>query len=445
MNRETPKKLLTPPVLPFSYGWIILIVGTIGVLMSIPGQTMGVSVFTDFLIEALEISRTGISTTYMIGTILSALILGRAGRFYDRFGAKITAFIAASALALILYYFSFVDVIRDMISSSGILKPDVSSFLLLTFGFFVLRFSGQGVLAMVSRNMVVKWFDKNRGLIAAIMGAISAFGFSLAPKLFNSLIETYDWRGTWRLLALILFPVFTLVVLVFFKDWKPDSRKNDQTLEESKDKLKNDSGLDVSKDKTLREALATQEFWSYNLAIALMAMFGTAFTFHIVSIFSYADIDRSSAVAIFIPISIISVIISFTGSTLSDYISLKIILLLELAGLLTASTAMMFLSPGIPVIILIAGMGIANGTFVVLLSIAWVNTFGKKHLGAISGYAMGWTVAGSAIGPFLFSVLRDLSGDYDLAALISIILVVILFLVSISNKGPVKNDKSLLH
>ncbi|MCK5198258.1 MAG: hypothetical protein KAR21_07900, partial [Spirochaetales bacterium] len=64
MNRETPKKLLTPPVLPFSYGWIILIVGTIGVLMSIPGQTMGVSVFTDFLIEALEISRTGISTTY---------------------------------------------------------------------------------------------------------------------------------------------------------------------------------------------------------------------------------------------------------------------------------------------------------------------------------------------------------------------------------------------
>jgi MFS family permease len=426
------------PHLPFYYGWIILIVGTVGVLMSIPGQTMGVSVFTDFLIESMEISRTGISTTYMIGTILSALLLGRAGIFYDRFGAKITALIAVSILALTLVYLSFVDVIRNTISSLGILKPGAVSFILLTFGFFALRFSGQGVLAMVSRNMVVKWFDKNRGLIVAIMGAASAFGFSLAPKLFNSLIETYDWRGTWRLLAFILFPVFTLVVLVFFKDWKPDSQKNDPASYKSTGKQENNSGLDLSKDKTLREAQSTREFWSYNFAIALMAMFGTAFTFHIVSIFSYADIDRSSAVAIFIPISIISVIISFAGSTLSDYISLKIILLLELAGLLIASIAMIFLSTGLPVIILITGMGIANGTFVVLLSIAWVNTFGKKHLGAISGYAMGWTVAGSAIGPFLFSILRDLSGDYNLAAFMTIIITLILLLFSIYKKGPVK-------
>lgn len=426
------------PRLPFYYGWIILIVGAAGILMSIPGQTMGVSVFTDFLIESLEISRTGISTTYMIGTILSALLLGKAGIFYDRFGAKITALIAVSILALTLVYLSFVDIIRNTISSSGTLNPGAVAFILLTFGFFFLRFSGQGVLAMVSRNMVVKWFDKNRGLIVAIMAAISAFGFSLAPKLFNSLIETYDWRGTWRLLALILFPVFTLVVLVFFKDWKPDFRKNNPTLKKSTDNPKNDSSWDGSKDKTLKDALATRKFWCYNLAIALMAMFGTAFTFHIVSIFSYADIDRSSAVAIFIPISIISVIISFSGSTLSDYISLKIILLLELAGILAASFAMIFLSTGLPVIILIAGMGIANGTFVVLLSIAWVNTFGKKHLGAISGYAMGWTVAGSAIGPFLFSVLRDLSGDYDLAALITIIITITLLLFSIYRKGQVK-------
>ena len=437
MNNNTKRKFIAPLELPFSYGWIVLVVGTVGVLMSIPGQTMGVSVFTDFLIDVLGISRTGLSTTYMIGTILSALILGRAGRFYDRFGAKITAFIATSTLALALIYLSFVDVIRNIIVSTGILRSSTASFILLTFGFFVLRFFGQGVLAMVSRNMVVKWFDRNRGLIVAIMGAFSAFGFSLAPKLFNSLIEIYDWRGTWRLLALILFPVFALAVLLFFKDWKPDSQRNNPSAVGDTEKPENSSVPDVSNDKTLKEALRTRVFWSYNIAIALMAMFGTAFTFHIVSIFSYADIGRASAVSVFIPISIIAVIISFSGSTLSDYISLKIILVLELAGLLTASVAMMFLAPGIPVVILIAGMGIANGTFVVLMSIAWINTFGKKHLGAISGYAMGWTVAGSAIGPFLFSVLRDLSGNYDLAAVMTIVLTITLLLFSIG-KGPVK-------
>jgi hypothetical protein len=35
--------------------------------MSIPGQTMGVSVFTDILIEKLGISRLNLSLTYMVG------------------------------------------------------------------------------------------------------------------------------------------------------------------------------------------------------------------------------------------------------------------------------------------------------------------------------------------------------------------------------------------
>jgi len=59
---------------PFYYGWIILFVGSLGVLASVPGQTMGVSVFTDFYIQNLQISRVQISTAYMIGTLASSFI-----------------------------------------------------------------------------------------------------------------------------------------------------------------------------------------------------------------------------------------------------------------------------------------------------------------------------------------------------------------------------------
>ena len=41
--------------LPFYYGWVILVVAAIGVLASIPGQTMGVSVFTDHYIRELSL------------------------------------------------------------------------------------------------------------------------------------------------------------------------------------------------------------------------------------------------------------------------------------------------------------------------------------------------------------------------------------------------------
>lgn len=440
LNRINRRHIL--PRLPFSYGWIALIAGTVGVIMSIPGQTMGVSVFTDFLIANLSISRTAVSITYLIGTILSALLLGRAGRFYDKYGARMTAFIAVSAMALILVYLSFIDSIKTTVSVTGFIKPGTTAFILLTFGFFNLRFFGQGILAMVSRNMVLKWFDKNRGLIIAIMGGFITFGFSLAPKLFNFLIVDYGWRWAWRILAAILGLGSIFIVLLFFRERKADSDNEEIQAAASKKASKNMSKNPSQKynpvDRNLSEALRTREFWSYNLAIAFFALFNTAFTFHIVSIFSDAGIGRSSAVAIFIPVSIIAVLSQTAGSVLSDYINLKIILLVELLGMICASAALIFLAPGLPTFLLIGGLGVSNGGFVVLLNMAWIKTFGKTHLGAVSGYAMGWTVGGSALGPFLFSTLRDFSGSYALAAEISIIFLLMLIFFSFARTRTYK-------
>lgn len=41
---------------PVFYGRTVLAAGTLGVLMSVPGQTMGVSVFTEPLLEALAMT-----------------------------------------------------------------------------------------------------------------------------------------------------------------------------------------------------------------------------------------------------------------------------------------------------------------------------------------------------------------------------------------------------
>ena len=38
-----------PHRFPFFYGWIIVLGATVGTLFTIPGQTMGFSVFTDIL------------------------------------------------------------------------------------------------------------------------------------------------------------------------------------------------------------------------------------------------------------------------------------------------------------------------------------------------------------------------------------------------------------
>lgn len=407
----------------FNYGWIALIAGTTGVLMSIPGQTMGVSVFTDYIIKALYISRTGISSSYLVGTIMSALLLVKAGKFYDKFGAKTTASIASVSLGLILLYLSKIDILLASIGSVTTFSKRTISFVLLIFGFFILRFFGQGILALVSRNMVLKWFDKKRGFIAALMGSFTTFGFSYAPKLLNTLIDQHTWQGAWKVLSIAVGIGFTLVILLLYRDNKIETSPKKVSITEVSDNHKNE--------KTLKEALRTKVFWSYNLAIAFFALFNTAFTFHIVSIFSIAGINRTDAVAIFIPISLIAVVIRFTGSTLINYINLKIILVLEILGMIIASLAIIKLTPGFSVTMLIAGLGLANGTFGILMSITWITIFGKKHLGAISGAAMGWTAAGSALGPFLFSVLKDIFGNYTPALLVTIAVCIIILIFAL--------------
>lgn len=50
-----------PRRVPFFYGWVVVAAATSGVLFSIPGQTMGVSVFTDSLLEATGLGRLAFS------------------------------------------------------------------------------------------------------------------------------------------------------------------------------------------------------------------------------------------------------------------------------------------------------------------------------------------------------------------------------------------------
>src|SRR5690554_8128903 len=83
--------------------------GTLGAWASLPGQTVGVSTFTDPVKDALGLSRDQFSIAYMLGTILSSLLISRAGRWFARYGARAVAAGAALALALSPFLASAID------------------------------------------------------------------------------------------------------------------------------------------------------------------------------------------------------------------------------------------------------------------------------------------------------------------------------------------------
>lgn len=408
--------------LPFYYGWIILLVGSLGVLASIPGQTMGVSVFTDFYISNLNITRVEISTAYMIGTLASSFLIPYAGIYFDRFGARIVAAIATIFLSLFLLILGFSPSIISFILNIFKIPHLVVVFIVITIGFFGIRFFGQGVLTLVCKGMVAKWFGSRRGFAVGLMGLITAFGFSFAPQPLHSLIKAFQWNKALIVIAAFLFVIFLPIVLVFFR---AEPGKYGVTLEQGmKEKVAKNKNMvmDAKVEKTVIQARKEPVYWVVLLSLGYWGLFNTAFTFNVVSIFSEIGLDATQAVKIFLPISIVSVISRFVGSYLSDRISIKYIYISYIVALIFASISFMAIEFPIARIFIILSYGIASGLFGMLNIVTWPKLYGRKHLGAISGFAMSIVVAGSAIGPWFFSLIKKFSNSYHLAGFFGIII-----------------------
>ena len=111
-----PTRALFQPNFPFSpakfpvfYGWVILVASVLGVLTSIPGQTIGVSVFTDHLIEATGLSRLQLANAYLVGTLTSGCLLPFGGKLLDKLGARRIVVLAAVGLGVTLCYLAGCD------------------------------------------------------------------------------------------------------------------------------------------------------------------------------------------------------------------------------------------------------------------------------------------------------------------------------------------------
>ncbi len=425
----------SPQKIPFFYGWVILLASTVGVLASAPGQTMGVSTFTDYLIENIKISRNQISTAYMIGTIGSSLLLTWAGRQYDKYGARWTVMGASLLLATVLMLLSQSDrILRIFISDYNSVYYNGLAIALLIFLFFLLRFSGQGILTMVSRNMLMKWFVARRGFVNGIMSVFVALGFSVAPLTFDGLIVETSWRHAWIIMAVFIGIGFSFFAFLLFRDNPEDNGlvPDGERIRHHEQQVK----IRPFKEFTLKEARRTLSFWLYAIPLAMYALYITGFTFHLVSIFEAVDMDREKALSIFIPISFLSVGLSFFGGWISDRIKLKYLLYLVLSGELIALVSLANLNSGFFYYGFILGHGIVNGLFNVLMSVTWPRFYGYKHLGGITGFVMALTVFASALGPLIYSFSYTQFGSYSFAAYGLAFFVLLLFILSPKGNNP---------
>lgn len=422
--------------LPGNYGWMILVVGTIGVIMSSPGQTYSVSIFLEHIREDLAINRTTISLMYTIGTVTGSFALPFVGRMLDVRGPRLMMMVVAVLFGLACAYMG-----------------SVQNAFMLAIGFVGIRMLGQGSTSLISRQMINVWWVEKRGTILGIsMFAGAVLGPGLFPRFINYLIPQFGWRVTYPVLGGMVIAVMVPVAYFFYRGRPeifgilPDGKGKisdlaNRAIEEA-DPTNLKEQLVDEENWTLKQVTGTWTFWLILLALVSFDMLGTGVSFHVVSIFTDNGLTADLAARYFLPMSLVTAFIALGGGVLIDRIPAKYMLsiglFLQAASFLVAT---IMTTPAMA-LVFVSLRGLNGGMARVLSNVLWPKYYGRDNLGAITGFATTFGVIGSGLGPLIYGFGRDISTSYTPALLITAIMPLVLGVMVLFLKKPSLKDIS---
>ncbi|MEX1019687.1 MAG: MFS transporter [Litorilinea sp.] len=405
---------------PFFYGWVILAASTLGMIMTSPGQTFAISIFLEYFIADLDVSRGLVSTFYTVGTLTASFALPFVGRQIDQRPVRVM-------VAVIAVVFGIACIYMGMVQNA----------IMLLFGFMGVRMMGQGSLGMVSTYIINQWWVRRRGMMMGLSGVVmSLLGMGTFPSLLNWMIPQFGWRGTYIILGIVLICVMAPIGYLLYRDrperygLRPDSAAKP---------VPSVDNLPVAEENwTLQEARSTSAFWIVTGGLSAMSMLGTGLMFHMVSIFA----DNELSAAVYVPVAMTTAVVNLGSGILVDRLSVRYLLsgalLLQAAALwlaLTLNGVGMAIFYGIV-------LGSMSGLQRTISSVAWAKYFGRRHLGSITGLAATISVAASALGPMPMGVARDMFGSYHQALMLLSVLPLCLSVWVLFMKPPQKATPS---
>jgi MFS family permease len=365
--------------------WCTLILG-----LSAPGQTVGVAVFIDEFIGALDLSRSAVSGAYLVGTVTGAVTLPLVGRWVDVAGVSRALLVIGAAFGAALI-------------ATGAVRGIVT----LALAFFGIRMLGQGALSLTGQTGIALWFNRRRGLAIGISMTASAGMMALAPIALAQVITAVGWRGAWVVSGVVIWLTVVPIALFAIVDRPsdigqvPDGRAASPSGSHAPPRA-----------YTSHDALRTKGFWAVASISALSASIGTGLIFHQFAILAAQGLSRIEAATVFLPQVIGAVTAGFLFGWLSDRLSARI--LLPVAGVTLAAGMVLatVVNPG-PIAYLYGFVfGVGMGQIRAISSATYPRWFGTTHIASIIGIAASIMVGSSAVGPLLLSLGNDAFGSY---------------------------------
>lgn len=373
------------------FGWRVVAVAAAALAMTAPGQTIGVSVFVDPMIDALGLTRSQVSGAYLVGTLSGAVALPRVGRWIDRCGVRLMTAVIAGCFGTVLF------------AMSGVV-----GLVTLVLGFTGIRLLGQGSLTLASSTSVALWFDRRRGMALGVSTAAGAAAMSLAPLVLAAGIDRFDWRLTWSLAGLAVWAVVVPLAWWGLRDHPADVGQHVDGVPSA-----DAERADAAAAGWIRaEATRTLMFWAVAAAVTTSGMIGTALGFHQISLLGERGLTVTQAAANFLPQTAAVIVGTLLMGVLVDRVAPRLLVAASMSSIAAAMLLAQVAAPGFLAIAFGIAVGLGGGSIRTLEAAAFPRYFGVAHVGAIRGLVMALSVGGTAVGPLLLALGFERYGSY---------------------------------
>ena len=399
------------------YGWVMVIIA-IFVLAAYATAVYTFGIFLIPLTTEFNWDRGALSGAYSVKILLSGLLSILTGRISDKYGPRPLVTTAALTAGMGFLLMSQVTSLWQVYISWGLL------------------FGVTGSCCYVPiTSTIPRWFAKRRGMAIGLTVAGFGLGGLISPPLAQWLISAYGWRQAFKRLGLIAFIImFPLAQFMKHSPQRIGLRPygDNGTVEDKQSLASTAEGFSFIR------AIKTGRFWLFG---SIMFCFFFLQQVIVVHIAPYAvDIGISAIIAASI-LSIIagsSVIGRLLIGFISDRIGTRQALTACVVTVTLALTWLLFAKEIWMLYLFAVVFGVVYGGVVPLEMLIPAELFGLGSLGIIFGALMFLGTVGGAIGPPLAGSIFDVTGGYNLALLICVIigaLAIILSLILLKAKG----------
>ena len=360
----------------------IILFGFIFLFASSVGQSFFIGLFNLEIRNELNITHAQFGTVYGIATLCSSLLLIWIGKKIDDFKLVNYSIFVIVLLAFSTIFFSYVN---------GII--------FLFIGIFLLRLSGQGLMAHTSTTAISRYFEKRRGKALSVVFLGMSLGEFILPVLIVYLLSIVYWRELWIQISIVVLLILPVICLFTVKDITIQSREKDD--EGKKDET------NLTKSWTRKEVLRDYKFYTILPCLLASPFVITGIVINqsfILESKNWGDYVLAKA---FMSYSFFTVITLFISGFLVDRFTSRNLLIYLNLPMILSLIVLIFLDHSYSAFIFMGLLGVTNGIANVIISSLWAEIYGVNYLGSIKALTGSLMVFSTAFATAVFGLLID--------------------------------------